>query len=71
MSLGMTICPLDDVFTIEKYQSNFSQIQFHQTEPHLSWKLMDDFEASARGLDGNYLLKANRDNLSIEFSLRY
>jgi len=50
----------------KKYQEDFSKIQLHQTEPHLDWRLVDDLQANALGLDGNYLLKTNRDDLSDE-----
>ena len=33
-------------------------------EPDLSWQTIDELEAKARALDGNYLLKTNREDLS-------
>lgn len=48
------------------YQSHFPKIKTQIKEPLLSWNLMDELEASARALDGNYLLKTNRDDLSEE-----
>jgi len=48
------------------YQSHFSKINTQIKKPHLSWNLIDELESSARALDGNYLLKTNRDDLSEE-----
>jgi transposase len=48
------------------YQSHFPKIKTQIREPLLSWNLIDELEASARALDGNYLLKTNRDDLSEE-----
>jgi transposase len=48
------------------YQSHFPKIKTQIKEPHLSWNLIDELESSARALDGNYLLKTNRDDLSEE-----
>jgi transposase len=48
------------------YQSHFPKIKIQIKEPHLSWNLIDELESSARALDGNYLLKTNRDDLSEE-----
>ena len=50
----------------KKYQDDFLKIQLHQTEPHLYWKQLDDLQAASRGLEGNYLLKTNRDDLADE-----
>ena len=41
-------------------------IKIEIKEPHLSWGPIDELEANARALDGNYLLKTNRDDLSDE-----
>ncbi len=48
------------------YQSHFPKIKTQIKEPLLSWNPVDESEASARALDGNYLLKTNRDDLSEE-----
>lgn len=48
------------------YQGHFLKINTQIKEPHLSWNPIDELEASARALDGNYLLKTNRDDLSEE-----
>jgi hypothetical protein len=48
------------------YQGHFPKINTQIKEPHLSWNPIDELEASARALDGNYLLKTNRDDLSEE-----
>jgi transposase len=48
------------------YQSHFPKIKTQIKEPLLSWNPIDELEASARALDGNYLLKTNRDDLSEE-----
>ena len=50
----------------ETYKSHFSKIKIEIREPDLSWGPIDELEASARALDGNYLLKTNRDDLSDE-----
>lgn len=47
-----------------KKYNNFSKIQIQIKEPNLSWNVVDELEAKARVLDGNYLLKTNRDDLS-------
>jgi transposase len=48
------------------YQDHFPKINTQIKEPHLLWNPIDELEASARALDGNYLLKTNRDDLSEE-----
>jgi len=57
-------------FCLEKlentYQSYFPKIKTQIKEPLLSWNPVDELEASVRALDGNYLLKTNRDDLSEE-----
>jgi len=50
----------------KKYQDDFSKIQIHQTEPHLHWNQIDDLQADSCRLDGNYLIKTNRDDLADE-----
>jgi hypothetical protein len=50
----------------EKYEEHFSKIEIEIKEPNLSWRTIDEQEAKARALDGNYLLKTNRDDLSDE-----
>lgn len=47
----------------EKY-IDFLKIKIETKEPNLSWEPIDELEAKARSLDGNYLLKTNRDDLS-------
>lgn len=46
------------------YESHFSKIKIEKKEPDLSWNTIDELEAKA--LDGNYLLKTNREDLSDE-----
>ncbi|HUU39357.1 MAG TPA: IS1634 family transposase [Desulfatiglandales bacterium] len=48
------------------YQSHFLKIKIQIKEPLLSWNPIDELEVSTRALDGNYLLKTNRDDLSEE-----
>lgn len=48
----------------KKYENYFPKIKTEIKEPDLSWHTIDELEAKARALDGNYLLKTNRDDLS-------
>lgn len=50
----------------ERYENHFSKIKIEIREAYLSWKPIDELEADERALDGNYLLKTNRDDLSDE-----
>ena len=50
----------------KKYKNNFANITTEIKEPNLSWNTIDELEEKARALDGNYLLKTNRDDLSDE-----
>ena len=46
------------------YENYFPKIKPEIREPDLTWHTIDELEAKARALDGNYLLKTNRDDLS-------
>jgi len=48
----------------EKYPKNFVNIEIHLKEPMLTWKTIDEKENKERSMDGNYLLKTNRRDLS-------
>jgi len=50
----------------KKYKNNLPNIATEIKEPDLSWNTIDELESKARALDGNYLLKTNRDDLSDE-----
>jgi len=50
----------------ESYGDYFSKIKVELREPDLSWSVIDEAEREARSLDGNYLLKTNRTDLSDE-----
>jgi transposase len=50
----------------EKYKNHFPKVQIEIREPDLSWNPIDELEAKSGALDGNYLLKTNRDDLSDE-----
>lgn len=50
----------------EKNKSHFKKIKTEIIEPNLYWNTIDELEENARALDGNYLLKTNRDDLSDE-----
>ena len=49
-----------------KYKNDFSKVKIEIKEPDLSWNPIDELEANSCALDGNYLLKTNRDDLSDE-----
>ena len=48
----------------EKYPTEYSKLQLNLKEPLLSWNTIDEIENKERNLDGNYLLKTNRLDLS-------
>jgi hypothetical protein len=48
------------------YKSHFPKVKIEIKEPDLSWNPIDELEANSCALDGNYLLKTNRDDLSDE-----
>jgi transposase len=48
----------------EKYPSHFQSIGINLVEPSLTWHTIDELEAKAKELDGNYLLKTNRLDLN-------
>jgi len=54
----------DHLEKLEEKYNDFSKIQIQIKEPHLSWNVIDELEAKARALEGNYLLKTNRNDLS-------
>ncbi|MCP3926747.1 MAG: transposase [Desulfobacterales bacterium] len=48
----------------KKYPTEYSKLQLNLKEPLLSWNTIDEIENKERNLDGNYLLKTNRLDLS-------
>ncbi len=48
----------------KKYPIEYSKLQLNLKEPLLSWNTIDEIENKERDLDGNYLLKTNRLDLS-------
>ncbi len=49
-----------------KYPHDYLKIKIHLKEPMLTWATIDEIEAKAKNLDGNYLLKTNRRDLKQE-----
>jgi transposase len=47
----------------EKYPETYANIQIHLKQPVLNWETLDEIEQKQRDLDGNYLLKTNRNDL--------
>ena len=47
----------------EKYPEAYANLRIHLKQPVLSWETLDEIEQQQRDLDGNYLLKTNRDDL--------
>lgn len=50
----------------KKYKKSFSQIELTLTEPVLKWQTIEEKLAAELNLEGNYLLRTNRDDLSEE-----
>jgi len=48
----------------KKYPSDFGKISFSIKSPSLTWKTIDEIEIKERTMDGNYLLKTNRKDLT-------
>lgn len=49
-----------------KYKNSFSQIEVTLTEPVLKWQTIEEKLDAELNLEGNYLLRTNRDDLSEE-----
>jgi len=47
----------------EKYTHDYLKVKIHLKEPILTWGTIDEIQAKAMKLDGNYLLKTNRKDL--------
>ena len=50
----------------KKYTNDYLKIKIHLKEAILTWATIDEIEAKAKKLDGNYLLKTNRKDLKQE-----
>ena len=50
----------------KKYPHDYFKVKIHLEEPMLTWATIDEIEAKAKKLDGNYLLKTNRKDLKQE-----
>lgn len=49
-----------------KYPSDYSQINIHLKEAQLNWWTIDEEQEKERFMDGNYLLKSNRKDLTAD-----
>jgi len=49
---------------LREFEKKYSFIQINLKEPSLIWNTIDELENKSRKLDGNYLLKTNRLDLS-------